>query len=317
MAGVGRLGQVGLGSVGRHFASHLLRLAGALTVHDKDPERVRVLAQEGAAAAGSARAVASASDVVVLSLPDPGTCRSVMLGADGVLAGAARGALVIDTSTIDPRTSRELHEAARERGIQYLDAPVTTSRPGGGGSEGAKAASVTFLVGGDADAFARARPVLERLSYRAFHLGPPGSGSIVKLVTNHISGIFNLAVAEGLALAAAAGITAERMIEVTEDSVAKCYILSELIAPRLRSRDFSPGFSIDLMHKDHRLAGELARELNVPVLLNQVALELYQMMRSAGRGGRDHVDAVNFAAEMAGVDLHAPRPGPRVGPAET
>ena len=301
-----KLGQIGLGAVGAHFAAHLLKANGHLVVHDLVDDKVQQLVRQGAVAAASPMALAAQSDIVVLSLPSPEAVESVLLGADGVFDGAGPGALIIDLSTIDPFTCEKLDQAARKRGVSYIDAPVTSGAAVGAGVAGAEAGTMTILVGGDDAAVERARPVLGQLGGEVFHLGPVGSGSVLKLVTNHISGIINLAVAEALSLAAAAGFSAAKVIEVSERSVANSYVLKEIIAPRIARRDFEPGFTVDLMHKDHRLAGELAQRLKVPMLLNQLAVEMYQMMRSQGRGQKDHAEVVNFLAELAGVDIYDP-----------
>ena len=301
-----RVGLIGLGAVGHHFATHLLTAYGRLTAHDIAPEAVARAADAGARTVASPREVATASDVVILSLPSPDAVEEVMRGEAGVLAGARAWALVIDTSTVGPETSRAIEAAARARGVDYLDAPITTAQAGGASTEGAAAGTATFLVGGTADAFARARPFLKLLGHSAHHLGPSGAGSVVKLITNHISGIELLIYAEAQAIASSAGVSAEALLDVVDDTIAKSYVLRELVDPRVRARDFEPGFSIDLMHKDHRLAGELARAGGVEAPFNDLALELWERMRAAGRGGKDHVEAVNFIAEMAGVDIHDP-----------
>ena len=266
---------IGLGAMGCHFAPHLLKAHGRLTAHDIDPGAAARAAEGGAQIADSPRAVAAASDVMILSLPSPEAVEQVMRGPDGVLAGAGEGALVIDTSTVGPETSRAIEGAARARGVDYLDAPLTTAQPGGASTDGVAAGTVTFLVGGTADAFARARPFLDLLGGPVHHLGPSGAGSVVKLITNHISGIAMLVYAEAQTIASAAGVSAEALLDVADDTIAKSYVLREMIDPRVRARDFEPGFTIDLMHKDHRLAGDLARTGGVPAPFNSLALETW------------------------------------------
>ncbi|MGH6954327.1 MAG: NAD(P)-dependent oxidoreductase, partial [Alphaproteobacteria bacterium] len=158
--------------------------------------------------------------------------------------------------------------------------------------------------------FARARPVLRALGTRIHHLGPAGSGSTMKLISNHIAGITTLAIAEGLVLAAAAGVPAARTLDVCQDTVARSYVLDDDVRPRVLARDFEPGFTVDLYHKDLRLAAELAQALGVPLLFGRLTMEMFQMMRARGRGGRSHVDCVNFLAELAGVDVYRKRKAP-------
>ena len=301
-----RIGQIGLGALGIHFARRLHAWAGHLRVLDLDAGKMRAARGFGATTARSARDLAARSDIVLLSLPDPDAVRAVMLGAQGVLAGARPGALVIDTSTLDPWTSEAMHAAAAEKKVGYLDAPVSSGEPGFAGAEAAKAGNFTFLVGGRKADFKAARPVMEALGSRIHHLGPSGSGSVMKLVSNHIAGITTWAVAEGLALSAGCGVPASEAMEVLGGTVASSYVLEDDVRPRVEAGDFEPGFSTDLYHKDLRLAWELGQGVGVPLIFNQLAMEMFQFMRSQGRGGRSQIDCVNYMAELAGVDLRDP-----------
>ena len=305
-----RCGQVGVGSLGHHFALRLRETFGALTIHDIDAARVASLEGPGIEVAASAKALAAESDVMVLSLPNPRAVETVMCADDGVLAGAATNSLVIDTSSIDPDTSRRMHAAAAGRGVRYLEAPLTSAHPGSAGVAAAKDGSFTALVGGEAADLEDARAVLEVFAHRVIHLGAVGSGSVMKLISNQISGITYIAIAEGLALAAAAGFPAETTLDVLSETVARSYALDDDLAPRVRARDYSPAFTTDLMYKDHHLAAELARSLNVPMPLNALAVETYQVLRARGRGGLSCIDVVNLVAEMSGVDIHDPSPRP-------
>ena len=305
-----RYGQVGVGSLGHHFALRLRETFGALTIHDIDADRIASLEGPGIEVAASAKALAAESDVMILSLPNPGAVETVMCEDDGVLAGAAANSLVIDTSSIDPDTSRRMHAAAMEREVRYLEAPLTSAHPGSAGVAAARDGSFTVLVGGEAADLEDARAVLEVFAHRVIHLGAVGSGSVMKLISNQISGISYIAIAEGLALAAAAGFSAETTLDVLSETVARSYALDDDLAPRVRARDYSPTFTTDLMYKDHRLAAELARSLKVPMPLNALAVETYQILRAKGRGGLSCIDVVNLVAEMSGVDIHDPSPQP-------
>ena len=307
MVSAQRVGLIGLGAIGSIYARHLLAAKGALAVYDVDADRVAAATAAGATGCASPAALAATSDVVVLALSDPAAVAAVLEGEDGVLSGSRAGELVVDLSTIDPPSCRRFHAAARERGVGYVEAPVSGGEPGGAGTEGARAASLSFMVGGEHADFERAKPVMSLLGKRFFYLGPAGAGATVKLISNHIAGLNNLVCAEAFVLAAAAGVAPETLFEVFDGTDAKSFWMSHYLAPRVRARDFEPGFSVDLQHKDHRLAGELGRALGVPLPLNDLALELYGEMRAAGRGGRDLVDAVTFRGERAGADIYAPR----------
>ena len=301
-----RYGQIGVGLLGHHFALKLHATFGALSIHDVDADRIALLAGRGIDVAGSAKALAAESDVVVLSLPNPEAVEAVMCADDGVLAGAAAKSLVIDTSSIDPATSRRMHAAAAQSDVRYLEAPLTSAHPGSAGVDAAKDGSFTVLAGGASADFEDARPVLELLGNRLLHLGPAGSGSVMKLISNQISGISYIAIAEGLALAAAAGFSAETTLDVLSQSVARSYAIDDDLGPRVRARDYSPSFTTDLMYKDQHLAAELARRLKVPMPLNALAVETYQVLRAKGRGGLHCLDVVNLLAEMADVDIYDP-----------
>jgi len=301
-----RLGLIGLGAVGQHYVRHLLK-GGALVVYDLDAARVRRAEAEGAVGARSARDVAERCDALVLSLPSPEAVEAALSGPHAVLEGAHAGLLVVDASTIDPETSVRMYRAAQARGVSYLDAPISGGQPGGAGTDGARAGNVTFMVGGDREAFERATPILRLLGTRLFYLGPAGSGSTVKLLSNLIAGLHTLVAAEALVLGAAAGFDPQTLLEVFAETDAKSFTLQHYLAPRIARRDFEPGFAADLQYKDHRLASDLARRLGVPLLLNEVAVQVYQMLRAQGLGGKDHVEALNFWARLAGVDVFNPR----------
>jgi 3-hydroxyisobutyrate dehydrogenase-like beta-hydroxyacid dehydrogenase len=303
-----RLGLIGLGSVGRFYAGHLLEARGELVVYDLDRERVRHWEQQGATGAASPRELAARCEAVVLSLPSPEAVEAALEGPDGVLAGASPGLLVIDASTIDPETARRMYRAAKARGASYLETPISGGQPGGAGTDGARAANVTFMIGGDAEDFERATPILRILGQTLFHVGPAGAGSTVKLISNLMAGLHALVATEALVLGAAAGFAPETLLEVFAHTDAESFTLEHYIAPRIARRDFEPGFAADLQYKDHRLAAELAQRLKVPLLLNGMAVQMYQMLRAQGLGGKDHIETINFWGKLAGVDVFNPRP---------
>ncbi len=263
-------------------------------------ERVQAL---GALPAEDVKSLAVQCDTIVLSLPDPDAVKDVLTGSGGLVHAAKPYTLIIDCSTIDPDGSRWASDQCKRRRLRYVEAPVTSAAPGGGGTEGAKAGNVTFLVGGEDNDVKDATQVFELLGERHLHLGPVGAGSIMKLVTNHVSGVITLAVAEGLVLAAAAGFPVDQSLDVMKHSVADNYVLNHIMAARVRSGDYEPGFAIDLMHKDHLLASKLGQALSVPLQFNQLAAETFQQMRAQGHGGKDHALCAQFLADLARIDL--------------
>jgi 3-hydroxyisobutyrate dehydrogenase-like beta-hydroxyacid dehydrogenase len=305
-----RIGQVGLGAIGQIYAGHLVRAFGRLHVYDIAAERLAEAVSRGAIAAGSASEVAGQSEIIFLALPSPEAVRSVVLDPNGILAGAQAGSLFLDASTVDPDTCRQLYRAAKDQGVDYVDAPVSGGAAMAAGTEGAKAHSLTFMAGGDRSAFERAIPVMRVLGQRWFYLGPAGSGATVKLISNLMSGLHNLVAAEALVLGAAAGFSWETLLEVFNYTDARSYQLTDQLAPRMRRHDFEAGFSVDLMHKDHRLAGELGHQLDVPLPFNTLGLEIYHRLREHGWGQKDFCIAIDFVAAQAKVALDRPRPHP-------
>lgn len=302
------LGLVGLGAIGQIYAEHLLHKNQQLLIHDLETSRVDALLPLGATSASSLAELAQKCDTIILALPSPHAVEAT-LAADGrVLSHARPGTLIIDMSTIDPWTAVQMHEAAQKRGVDYLDAPISGGAPGGAGTDGARSASVTFLVGGNREAFDRARPTMQMLGERFIYLGQAGSGSALKLISNLVAGLHNLVASEAFVLAAAAGFDPETVLEVFDGTDAKSYWLTDYFAPRIRNINFDPGFSVDLQYKDHRLAAEMGQRLGVPLLFNSLALQTYQLLRAQGLGKRDLVEAVRFLGRLSNANIYEPRP---------
>lgn len=297
-----KIGLVGLGVIGQIYAANLIRTFGAIHVYDAVRERTDEAVGLGGVEVGSAAELARASEVVVLALPNPEAVRSVMEGEDGLLEGARAGTVIVDLSTIDPKTAVETYEKAKSVGVDYLDSPISGGQPGGAGTDGARAANVTFMVSGDRAAFEKAKPVMEALGEKFFFLGKAGTGTKVKLLSNFVSGMVNLISAEAFALGAAAGIDAKTLMDVFDETDADCYFMQNYVRPRIERGDFEPGFSIDLQYKDLRLMSEWAREEGVPAPINDLGVQLYQMARAAGLGGKDLAESVNYWARVSGVD---------------
>ena len=295
------LGLIGLGTVGSRLAARLLERFGALTVVDRDDGKRARAIELGARAGEDARSLGSTCDVVLLSLPSPAAVEAVMEGPRGLLAGIREGAVVVDTSTLDPDSSIEWAERSERRGAFYLDAPITCSVTPGGGTAAAACGELTFLVGGERAAFDEIRDVLEALGRRFHHLGPPGSGSVMKLVSNHISGVQTLAIAEALNLAEACGFSSERTLEVCADTVARSYVLDSIVKTRLESSAETTHFAIELMAKDHRLAQTLAAKHGVDLPMNRRALEICDEMCEAGYARRDNVASVEYFGKRKGL----------------
>ena len=272
-----RVGVIGLGIMGAPMARNLLRAGHEVVVRSRTAARVEPLVAAGARAAASPAAVAAAVDAVVTSLPDGPDVELVVDGPDGLLAGATRGLLVIDTSTIAPATARTLASRAAAVGVDFLDAPVS------GGEKGAIDGTLSIMVGGAPEAFARARPVLDALGRTATYMGGPGQGQMTKLVNQVIGATTLAAVAEGLTLAAHAGLDAEAVMAAVGSGAATSWALTNL-GPRMQRDDWAPGFMVRLQQKDLRLALAAAGGLGVPLPATALVHQLLAAVEARGGG---------------------------------
>jgi 3-hydroxyisobutyrate dehydrogenase len=291
-----RVGYIGLGVMGKPMARNLLRAGFPLTVHNRSRGAVEELAAEGAKPATSPAEVARASDVLLTCLPGPADVELVYLGAAGVLEGAGAGSILIDMSTIDPGTHRKIAGLAAARGVGYHDAPVS------GGSIGAQNATLTIMVGGDEATLERARPVLEAVGKQIYHLGPVGSGATAKLVNNMLAAINGAGAVEALVLGAKAGLDPRKLAEVINNSSGGSRSFAATV-PEVLRRNFEPGFTVDLHHKDVCLAIDLGRQLGVRLLIGSQAAQVFQEARGAGHGKKSVFALVLPLEQNAGIEL--------------
>jgi 2-hydroxy-3-oxopropionate reductase len=276
-----RVGFIGLGIMGKPMARRLLDAGWELTVHSRSPGPVDELVAAGATAAGTPSQVARASDVVVTMLPDTPDVQEVVLGADGVAAGAAAGSLVIDMSSIDPGPARELASALAERGVAMLDAPVS------GGERGAIDGTLSIMVGGPEEAFARAEPLFAALGSTIVHVGSAGAGQVTKACNQLVVAATIEAVAEALVLAERSGVDPARVRAALLGGFAGSKIL-EVHGQRMLDGDYTPGFRARLHAKDARIVLEAADAAGAPVpSFETVARQLHAVL-DAGDGDLDH-----------------------------
>ncbi len=290
-----RIGFIGLGIMGKPMAARLVRAEFPMIVHNRSSEAADELADEGAEVAGSPREVAEGSDVVVTMLPDSPDVEAVVLGDDGVLAGVREGMLFVDMSTIAPATTRSIHEALAERGVQALDAPVS------GGEPAAVDGELSIMVGGDEDAVARAQPVFDELGKATTHIGGPGAGQVAKAANQIVVALTIQAVAEALTLARRADVDPARVREALLGGLAQSKIL-EMHGERMLEGRYEPGFRIELHRKDLAIALQTAREEGVPLLATAQAAELMNALLAAGLGDEDHAVISSFYSELAGLE---------------
>nr|WP_312969737.1 3-hydroxyisobutyrate dehydrogenase [Pseudomonas sp.] len=287
------IGFIGLGNMGAPMAHNLLKAGHALRVFDLATGAVAALVQAGATGAETASGVLQDADVVITMLPASAQVKTVYLGDDGLLAKVAPGVLLIDCSTIDPLAAREVAKAAAAHGNPMLDAPVS------GGTGGAAAGTLTFMVGGAEADFAKAQPVLAAMGRNIVHCGGNGNGQVAKVANNMLLGISMIGVAEAMSLGVSLGIDAKVLANVINTSSGRCWssdtnnpypgVLDNVPA----SRDYSGGFGTDLMLKDLGLATEAARQIRQPVILGALAQQLYQRFSCDGHGGLDFSAIIN------------------------
>ena len=289
------IGFIGLGNMGAPMARNLLKAGHRLTVFDLSQAAVAGLVEAGAKAAASPAAVARTdAELVITMLPASAHVKGVYLGEDGLLAHVRPGVLLIDSSTIDPLSAREVAAAARAHGNPMLDAPVS------GGTGGAAAGTLTFMVGGEAADFDRAQPVLAAMGRNIVHCGGAGNGQVAKVANNMLLGISMIGVAEAMSLGVALGMDPQVLAGIINTSSGRCWssdtynpfpgVMDNVPA----SRGYTGGFGTDLMLKDLGLASEAAKQAHQPVILGALAQQLYQTFSAQGHGGLDFSAIINL-----------------------
>ena len=290
------IGFIGLGNMGAPMATNLVKSGDRVVGFDLVAASRQAGADQGVEIASNAKATVEDADIVVTMLPAGEHVRSVWTD---VLPSAKPGALFIDCSTIDVTSARAAHALAAERGIAALDAPVS------GGVAGAKAASLTFMVGGAADAFARGKPILERWGKRVVHCGDAGNGQVAKICNNMILGASMIAVSEAFVLGERLGLSHQALFDVASASSGQCWSLTSYcpvpgpVPASPANNGYRPGFAAALMLKDLKLAREAADEVNVENALGAHAAEIYAQFADAGHGAADFSGIINFVRERS------------------
>jgi 3-hydroxyisobutyrate dehydrogenase len=295
-----RIGFLGMGAMGGPMARRLAQKGFSVTGYDVSEARAAAAAKDGVAIAKSPAAAAEAADVVMSSLPNPVTVRAAYLETGGAVSALRAGTILIDMSTIDPGTWREVADAAAARGAQSLGAPVS------GGPADAGTGRLVFLVGGDAAVLERGRPILEALGSEIHHLGPLGAGHIVKLVNNVMS-MCNVAVAaEAMVLGVRAGMDPQRLFDVLSTSGGRSHHFLKRF-PNVLAGDFTPHFSIALSRKDLSLALKMAESLGVPMLATSTVRQIYEAAAAQGSDNLDMAGVTTLYEQWAGVKVRTKR----------
>ncbi|HET7875807.1 MAG TPA: 3-hydroxyisobutyrate dehydrogenase [Methylomirabilota bacterium] len=293
-AGMTRIGFIGVGTMGLPMARNLVKKGFAVTAYDLNPDAVKAAAEAGMTAAASTAEAVATADMVITMLPSSPHVELAYTGDGGVLLAARKGTLCVDMSTIDPSVSRRVAAAAAERGVRFLDAPVS------GGTPRATDGTLAIMVGGSPADFEEARPILSAMGSNVIHVGGVGSGEVAKLCNNLIAGVAAVAVSEAFRVAEGFGVDPKVVTEVIAKSSGNTWVMEfmhpvpGLVARAASTNDYRPGFMTDLMCKDLGLAVDAARALRVPVFVAPAAQQVYRLASSHGLGRRDFTSVYTF-----------------------
>jgi 2-hydroxy-3-oxopropionate reductase len=290
------VGYIGLGLMGKSIARNILKAGFPVVVHNRSREAVDELVAEGASAASSPREVASRVDVVFTNLPDSPDVEMVALGRNGIIEGARAGLILVDNSTIKPASARMIADKLKEKKVFALDAPVS------GGDIGARNGTLTIMVGGEASALERVRPVLLAMGKTVTHVGEAGAGQVAKAANQIMVAAQMVAMGELLVFSKKAGVDPRKVVEAIKGGAAQCWTL-DVKPPRLFDGNRSPGFKAHMQLKDLRIIIETAKEYDIPISSTMENTKLFQQMIDAGMGELDNSAVVGVIEKLAGVEI--------------
>ena len=288
------IGFIGLGNMGLPMAQNLVKAGHTVSGFDVSEYAAERLVTGGGSRTASIAAACKDAEMMITMLPAGENVREVYLGEGGVLATATRGTLLINSSTIDVRTARDVAQAAHDKGLAMIDAPVS------GGVAGAQAATLTFMVGGPDDAFARARPVLEAMGKTVVHAGGAGNGQAAKICNNMVLGASMIVVSEAFLLAEKLGLDAQKLFDIASKSSGQCWSMTNYcpvpgpVPNSPANRDYRPGFTADMMLKDLKLAQAAARATRAITPLGAGAAAVYEQFVESGGGNVDFSGIVRY-----------------------
>lgn len=294
MTQANRIAFIGLGNMGGPMAINLRKAGHLVSAFDLSTDALAKVQSQGVEVAASAQSAAQGAQVVISMLPASRHVEALYLGEGGLLAQLAPGALVIDCSTIAPASAQKVAAEAQARGLAMIDAPVS------GGVAGATAGTLTFIVGGEAAALERARPLLQAMGKNIFHMGDAGAGQVAKLCNNMALGVIMAVTGEAIALGVAHGLDPKALSQMMAVSTSRswatevCNPWPGVLENAPASRGYSGGFGNDLMLKDLGLAAEAAMGIGASIPLGEMARNLYAMNKQAGRGGLDFSSVVKM-----------------------
>ncbi|KON26471.1 hypothetical protein AC481_07170 [miscellaneous Crenarchaeota group archaeon SMTZ-80] len=282
--------------MGSRMAMNLINDGFEVTVYDIRTEATKLLLSKGAKTAKNPREASENSDIVILSLPSPSKVIDVVMGKNGVLEGLKEGGIIIDTSTIDPHSTKKIATTIKEKGIGMIDAPVS------GGTLGAENGTLSIMVGGEEKILNTCMDVLKVIGKNIYHVGEIGSGQVFKLINNMLVGINLIAVSEALVLAQKAGVNLNTLYEVIKTSSGNSWAF-EIKAPSMLKKEFQPGFKIWLQHKDLGLAMDMASSYGVPTPLLAYSYEIFKSAKALGLEDLDHSAIIRFAEKISEIEI--------------
>jgi 3-hydroxyisobutyrate dehydrogenase-like beta-hydroxyacid dehydrogenase len=289
-----RLGLIGLGNIGEPVCRQLVERGYEVYVYDADDEATAGLEDTVAEPAVSPEEIASAADVVLLSLPNSSVVEEVVLGEGGLAGGLSPGNVVIDTSSSKPSSTRTIAQKLAEAGVEMLDAPVS------GGVMKAREGTLSVMVGGRREVFEGCRPILQAFGDQIFFLGDHGAGHLAKALNNLLSATTLTSAAEAVILAERAGLSAEAFVDVVNASNGRSYSTEVKFPKYILDRSFDDGFATSLMSKDLKIALETAAEMDFPMLIGSAVSQLWQAAVAGGNGPRNHTEIYAFLEGITG-----------------
>lgn len=289
-----KIGFVGLGHMGNPMVKNLLKAGFPVAIYDISKEAMRALEKEGATVPNSLADLAKESDVIITMLQTGHQVKDVCLAEDGLFFHAKKGALYIDSSSIEIAVTRELHEEAEKYFIAMIDAPVS------GGVAGAEAGALTFMIGGKEENYLQAMPILEKLGKKWIHAGAAGSGQAAKICNNLILAVSMVAVCEGFSLGEKLGLDPKKFFEISSNASGQCWSMTSycpvpgIIEKAPSNQNYNPGFMTKMMLKDLRLAQHAAESVRANIPLGAEAAELYSLFVNQGNGDVDFSGIINM-----------------------
>jgi len=289
---------IGLGNMGGPMAANLVKAGHDVKGFDLVAENLQNLSQAGGTAAATVTEAVSDAEVVISMLPAGKHVTAVYSGPQGVLENTPAGALLIDCSTIDVTTARDMAQKASDKGFEMLDAPVS------GGIMGAQGATLTFMTGASDTAFARAEPILAQMGKNIIHAGGPGNGQAAKVCNNMLLGISMIGVSEAFNLADKLGLDRQKLFDISSTASGQCWSLTTYcpvpgpVATSPANNDYKPGFSVEMMLKDLKLSQDAANSAGVETPLGAHASELYDAFADAGNGNVDFSGIIKYLRSL-------------------